>query len=109
MPVGTRVGVKGKRGTKVTKIVKPKQTLRAKSKRNKFIGELVEEVAGFAPYEGRIADLIDLSEKRAIRFCRRRLGSNRRAKLKVKLIEDVKRRIRKRQAEEKERESEAKQ
>ena len=72
MPIGTVVGVKGKRGFPVTKRAKVQKPKR-KSKRNKFIKELIEEVVGFSPYEARIADLIDVSEKRAIRFARRRV------------------------------------
>jgi large subunit ribosomal protein L36e len=59
----------------------------------------LEEVTGVAPYEARLMDLIDLSEKRAQRFAKKRLGSIRRAKRKLKDIEAVKRRIRKREQE----------
>lgn len=69
------------------------------SKRNKFVRELIEEVVGVAPYEARLMDLIDLSEKRAQKFAKKRLGNLKRAKNKLKDVENIKRRIRRREQE----------
>jgi hypothetical protein len=44
-------------------------------------------------------DLIDLSEKRAQKFAKKRLGSMKRAKNKLKDVENIKRRIRRREQE----------
>jgi len=98
MPKGTVIGIKGKRGFPVTKRAIEKKKGRT-SKRNKFVHELIEEVVGVAPYEARLMDLIDLSEKRAQRFAKKRLGNLKRAKSKLKDVENIKRRIRRREQE----------
>jgi hypothetical protein len=40
----------------------------------KLVREVIREVAGFAPYERRIMELLKLSDKRAKRFAKRRVG-----------------------------------
>merc|ERR1712151_16612 len=92
--LGTRVGPK--KGHPVTKIQKQKKTKPTKKKRNGlFAKELVREVAGFAPYERRTMELIrTVSDKRVMRFTKKRLGTNKRAKAKVEEMRGVLRKIR---------------
>merc|ERR1712002_548500 len=74
------------KGHKVTKNVqKQKHSYRrgALSKKAKFVRELVREVTGFAPYERRCIELLRIGkDKRALRFCKKRLGCHVRAKRK---------------------------
>jgi len=87
---------------KVQKIPKPTHS-RGFRKRNDLVTGLIYEIAGVSPYEARIMELMGnvstshSSEKRPIKFAKKRLGSLRRAKLKVKKIEDLKARIQRRQ------------
>lgn len=53
------------------------------TKHNKFIRDIVREVAGFAAYEKRCMELLRISkDKRALKFCKKRLGTHIRAKRK---------------------------
>lgn len=90
----------------VKKTTKPKDKKKKdekKVKRNVFVKQLIEEVAGYSPYEGRIMELLGnvanthSAEKRPMKFAKSRLGDIKRAKFKVKQIEDMKGRILKRQ------------
>ncbi|KAJ2844345.1 ribosomal protein L36, partial [Coemansia erecta] len=55
-----------------------------KSTHNQFVRDLVREVAGYAPYERRIMELLKNSrDKRARKLGKKRLGTLRRAKRKV--------------------------
>ncbi|KAF2740345.1 ribosomal protein L36e [Polyplosphaeria fusca] len=54
------------------------------SKRTAFVREVVHEVAGLAPYEKRVIELLRNSkDKRARRLAKKRLGTFGRAKRKV--------------------------
>jgi large subunit ribosomal protein L36e len=54
------------------------------SKRTSFVRELVKEVAGLAPYERRIIELLRNSkDKRARKLAKKKLGTFGRAKAKV--------------------------
>ncbi|KAF3924619.1 hypothetical protein AA313_de0202288 [Arthrobotrys entomopaga] len=54
------------------------------SKRTIFVREIVKEVAGLAPYEKRVIELIRNSkDKRARKLAKKRLGTFGRAKRKV--------------------------
>ena len=61
--------------------------------RVKLVRSVVREVAGFAPYEKRIMDILkgggNNPTKRAMRFARGRLGSHQRAKKKITSMEEV--------------------
>ncbi|XP_046571211.1 60S ribosomal protein L36-like [Haliotis rubra] len=76
------------KGHRVTKIeggrkVRPTRRKGRMTKKTKFIRDLVREVVGFAPYEKRCQELLKISkDKRALKFCKRRLGSHIRAKRK---------------------------
>merc|ERR1712228_374048 len=74
------------KGHKVTKIAaRPKHSRRrgTLTKKSKFVRDLVREVCGFSPYERRCIELLRIGkDKRALRFCKKRLGSHIRAKRK---------------------------
>eukprot|EP01054_Gregarina_sp_Poly1_P009125 Gregarina_sp_Poly_1__9124@NODE_55_length_17436_cov_154_331798_g47_i0_p22_GENE_NODE_55_length_17436_cov_154_331798_g47_i0NODE_55_length_17436_cov_154_331798_g47_i0_p22_ORF_typecomplete_len109_score24_63Ribosomal_L36e/PF01158_18/2_2e29DNA_binding_1/PF01035_20/0_12DNA_binding_1/PF01035_20/3_5e03_NODE_55_length_17436_cov_154_331798_g47_i017032029 len=61
--------------------------------RQKLVREIVREVAGFAPYEKRVIELIKVgtasSVKRALKFSKKRLGTHLRAKRKREEMEKV--------------------
>lgn len=75
------------KGHKVTaKEVAPRPSQRKgrATKKATFVRELVKEVSGLSPYERRIIDLIrNFGDKRARKFAKKRLGSQKRAKGKV--------------------------
>lgn len=57
------------------------------SKQNVFVKSVVAEVAGLAPYEKRLIELIrNAGEKRARKFAKKRLGTHKRA---LKKVEDM--------------------
>eukprot|EP00308_Calcidiscus_leptoporus_P002168 CAMPEP_0119369270 /NCGR_PEP_ID=MMETSP1334-20130426/15820_1 /TAXON_ID=127549 /ORGANISM="Calcidiscus leptoporus, Strain RCC1130" /LENGTH=115 /DNA_ID=CAMNT_0007386099 /DNA_START=103 /DNA_END=450 /DNA_ORIENTATION=- len=65
--------------------MKPKPSYR-KGKCNKrvaFVREIIREVAGYAPYEKRIMELLKVGkEKRALKVLKNKLGTHKRAKAK---------------------------
>jgi len=65
------------KGHKVTKNAGTKKKKRTGiSKHSKFVRDLVREVVGFAPYERRCMELLKISkDKKALRFCKKRLGT----------------------------------
>ncbi|KAG2177204.1 hypothetical protein INT43_007861, partial [Umbelopsis isabellina] len=90
--VGLNKGhITARRELKVT----PSYKKGVQSKRTKFVRDLVREVAGFAPYERRIMELIKNSkDKRAKKLCKKRvsdlrLGTFVRAKAKVEELTNV--------------------
>ncbi|KAG5439826.1 hypothetical protein PCANB_000108 [Pneumocystis canis] len=70
-----------------TQRIPPSRVSRRKgvlTKRVSFIRGIIREVAGFAPYERRIIELLRNSkDKRARKFAKRRLGTFGRAKKKM--------------------------
>ncbi|QPG73915.1 60S ribosomal protein L36A [Brettanomyces nanus] len=69
---------------------KPSQRKGRATKRALFVRSLIKEVAGLSPYEKRIIDLIRNSgEKRARKFAKKRLGSQKRAKGKVDEMSNI--------------------
>ncbi|KJH47812.1 ribosomal protein L36e [Dictyocaulus viviparus] len=81
------------KGHKVTKIQrKPRQNRRigACSKKSKIVRELVREIAGFAPYERRVLELLRISrDKRALKFLKKRIGTHLRAKKKREDLQNI--------------------
>ncbi|KAF8467669.1 60S ribosomal protein L36 [Kalaharituber pfeilii] len=60
------------------------------SKRTTFVREIVKEVAGLAPYEKRVIELIrNGKDKRARKLAKKRLGTFGRAKRKVDDLQRV--------------------
>ncbi|XP_010543315.1 PREDICTED: 60S ribosomal protein L36-3 [Tarenaya hassleriana] len=65
------------------------------SKRTLFIRSLIREVAGFAPYEKRITELLKVGkDKRALKVAKRKLGTHKRAKRKREEMSNVLRKMR---------------
>lgn len=76
----------------VQKDVAPKISYRkgALSKRTAFVRSIVSEVAGLAPYERRLIELIrNAGEKRAKKLAKKRLGTHKRALKKVEEMTNV--------------------
>ncbi|KAJ3019741.1 UNVERIFIED_CONTAM: 60S ribosomal protein L36 [Siphonaria sp. JEL0065] len=69
---------------------KPSNRKGALSKRTSFVRSLIREVAGFAPYERRVMELLKNSkDKRARKLAKRRLGTFLRAKKKIDDLSNV--------------------
>ena len=88
---GLTVGIN--RGFKTTPRVPKPRVSRTKghlSKRTAFVRELVKEVAGLAPYERRVIELLrNGKDKRARKLAKKRLGTFGRAKAKVDQLQGV--------------------
>ncbi|KAK5101496.1 ribosomal protein L36 [Exophiala xenobiotica] len=80
-------------GHQVTPIAPRARISRTKghlSKRTAFVRDIVKEVAGLAPYERRVIELLRNSkDKRARKLAKRRLGTLGRAKRKVDDLQNV--------------------
>ncbi|GAA5898287.1 hypothetical protein JCM6882_000121 [Rhodosporidiobolus microsporus] len=75
---------KGHPTTVIAKVNKPSNRKGKQSARSAFVKSVVREVAGFAPYERRVMELIRNSkDKKARKLTKKRLGTLRRAKRKV--------------------------
>ncbi|MCH0629533.1 60S ribosomal protein L36 [Kocuria palustris] len=89
--LGIAVGLN--KGHKTTaKEVAPKISYRkgALTKRTEFVRSIVSEVAGLAPYERRLIELIrNAGEKRAKKLAKKRLGTHKRALKKVEEMNGV--------------------
>ncbi len=88
---GIAVGLnKGHVVTPRVQAQKPSERKGRLSKRTKFVRSLIREVAGFAPYEKRVMELLKNSkDKRARRLAKKRLGTFGRAKSKVDELSTV--------------------
>merc|ERR1712203_90473 len=74
---------KGYKTTKNTLKPRPSRRKGTQTKHVKFIRDIVREVSGFAPYERCAIELLRISkDKRALKFCKKRLGSHVRGKRK---------------------------
>ena len=86
------------RGHKVTKrdIAKRPSASKGKlGKRTSLVRKLIREVAGFAPYEKRITELLKVGkDKRALKVAKRKLGTHLRAKRKREEMTTVLRKMR---------------
>ena len=88
-PVGetkTNLCVGMDKGKPLTKRALPTKQVHKKGriqKRVKFVRDIVREVVGYAPYEKRCMELLKVGkEKRALKVCKAKLGSHKRAKSK---------------------------
>ena len=69
-------------------------TLKGKlSKRSKAVREVIREIAGFAPYEKRMMEMIRTGiaakEKKAVKHARAKIGTHRRALMKKQDLVDL--------------------
>merc|ERR1712141_101471 len=81
---------KGKKLTKNVQKPRPSRRKGTLTKRAKFVRDVVREVAGFAPYERRIMELLRISkDKRALKFAKKRLGAPIRGKRKREEMQGV--------------------
>ncbi|GAX80155.1 hypothetical protein CEUSTIGMA_g7593.t1 [Chlamydomonas eustigma] len=68
-----------------TRTLKPRPSTRKGflGKRVKFVRDIIREVAGMAPYEKRIVELLKIGkDKRALKVAKRKLGTHVRGKRK---------------------------
>jgi len=91
---GIAVGLKkGHLVTKREKRVRPAQRKGKLGERTKIIRSIIREVAGRAPYEKRLMEILkgggNNPQKRAWRFAKKRLGTHKRAKRKVNEMQDA--------------------
>merc|ERR1739847_181722 len=60
------------------------------TKKSAFVHDIIREVAGFAGYEKRCIELLRISkDKRALKFCKKRLGTHTAAKRKREEMQGV--------------------
>merc|ERR1712098_40564 len=89
------------KGHKVTKLeagrkTRPTRGKGAATKHAKFVRELVRELVGFAPFERRCQELLKISkDKRALKFCKKRLGTHIRGKRKREEMQAMLQKMRK--------------
>ncbi|KAH6652167.1 60S ribosomal protein L36-like protein [Truncatella angustata] len=87
---GKNYGVGAKRSTPLANKKKTGSMKGHLSKRTAFVRGIVTEVAGLAPYERRVVELLRNSrDKRARKLAKKRLGTFGRAKAKVEQLQTV--------------------
>ncbi|KAK4051681.1 ribosomal protein L36 [Microbotryomycetes sp. JL221] len=80
----------GRPTTAIARKQRPSNRKGKQSTRATFVKSVVREVAGFAPYERRVMELIRNSkDKKARKLTKKRLGTLRRAKRKVDELTSV--------------------
>ncbi|KAL6781322.1 RPL36 [Auxenochlorella protothecoides x Auxenochlorella symbiontica] len=94
---GIAVGLaKGHVVTKREKVARPAERKGRASKRVKFVRDIIKEVAGQAPYEKRVMELLKVGkDKRALKLCKRKLGTHLRAKRKREEMSTLLRKVKK--------------
>merc|ERR1711981_1400255 len=61
-----------------------------KTKKSAFVHDVIREVVGYTAYERRCIELLRISkDKRALKFCKKRLGSHTAAKRKREEMQNV--------------------
>ncbi|EEA07466.1 60s ribosomal protein L36, putative [Cryptosporidium muris RN66] len=103
--LSTGISVGSNRGYIVTKRAQKPRPSSRKGKlcaRNVLVRQVIREVAGFAPYEKRMMELLKVGSastaKRAMKFARSRLGTEKRAKKKRDELVEIIQQQRKRTA-----------
>lgn len=94
---GIAVGLnKGHVVTKKEKVARPGSRKGRASTKVKFVRDIIREVAGQAPYEKRVIELLKNGrDKRALKVCKRKLGTHLRAKRKRDEMAGVLRKMKK--------------
>merc|ERR1712226_399795 len=82
------------KGHKVTKLAATRtaraETKAKKTKKSAFVHDVIREVVGYTAYERRCIELLRISkDKRALKFCKKRLGSHVAAKRKREEMQNV--------------------
>jgi len=78
------------KGDKKVKGLKGSSVKNIQTKHTKFVRDLVREVVGHAPYEKRCMELLKISkDKRALKFCKARLGTHIRGKRKREELSNI--------------------
>merc|ERR1712110_1393776 len=82
------------KGHKVTKLAGHKNSQSRnkgmKTKKSAFVHDVIREVVGYTAYERRCIELLRISkDKRALKFCKKRLGSHVAAKRKREEMQNV--------------------
>merc|ERR1712018_525605 len=82
------------KGHKVTKLAGHKNSQSRnkgqKTKKSAFVHDVIREVVGYPAYERRCIELLRISkDKRALKFCKKRLGSHTAAKRKREEMQNV--------------------
>ncbi|KAJ4956112.1 hypothetical protein NE237_012895 [Protea cynaroides] len=94
-PEGSSPESRGHIVTKKEYAPRPSDRKGKTSKRVHFVKNLIREVAGFAPYEKRITELLKVGkDKRALKVAKRKLGTHKRAKKKREEMSNVLRKMR---------------
>ncbi|KDD74326.1 ribosomal protein L36e [Helicosporidium sp. ATCC 50920] len=94
---GIAVGLaKGHVVTKREVIPRPSTRKGRPTKRVTFIRNIIREVAGQAPYERRVMELLKIGrDKKALKLCKRKLGTHLRAKKKREELSQLMRKAKK--------------
>ncbi|KZO93757.1 ribosomal protein L36e [Calocera viscosa TUFC12733] len=80
----------GRPTTAIEKVPKPSHRKGIQSEKTKFVRSVVREVAGFAPYERRVLELLRNSkDKKARKLTKKRLGTLLRSKRKLEELTNV--------------------
>ncbi|QRW15839.1 casein kinase II subunit beta [Rhizoctonia solani] len=80
----------GRPTTAIDKVPKPSHRKGALSAKNKLVRSVVREVAGFAPYERRVMELLRNSkDKKARKLTKKRLGTLLRSKRKLEELSSI--------------------
>ncbi|QDZ18569.1 ribosomal protein L36 [Chloropicon primus] len=97
MANGIAVGLdKGHQVTKKERKAAPARRKGRLANRVKLVREIVKEVAGMAPYEKRIAELLRIGkDKRALKYAKQKLGTHVRGKRKREEVAEILRMARK--------------
>ncbi|KAG2141766.1 ribosomal protein L36e, partial [Suillus bovinus] len=81
---------KGYPTTAIPKTTRPSHRKGIQSTKNKFVRSVVREVAGFAPYERRVLELLrNAKDKKARKLTKKRLGTLLRAKRKLEELGNI--------------------